>query len=136
MTRVYIDMVADLFHVGHLNIIKKAKKMGDVLIVGIHSDEDVKSYKRTPIICHDQRVEIIKSIKYVDEVIENAPLSITKDFLDKNKINIVVHGDDKSASISDQHKYIIDNNIIKYVNYTKGISTSCIINRIKETKDL
>lgn len=136
MTRVYIDMVADLFHVGHLNIIKKAKKMGDVLIVGIHSDEDVKSYKRTPIICHDQRVEIIKSIKYVDEVIENAPLSITKDFLDKNKINIVVHGDDKSASISDQHKYIIDNNIIKYVNYTKGISTSCIINRIKDIKDL
>jgi len=136
MTRVYIDMVADLFHVGHLNIIKKAKKMGDVLIVGIHSDEDVKSYKRTPIICHDQRVEIIKSIKYVDEVIENAPLSITKEFLDKNKINIVVHGDDKSSSISEQHKYIIENNIIKYVNYTKGISTSCIINRIKNIKDL
>ena len=136
MTRVYIDMVADLFHVGHLNIIKKAKKMGDVLIVGIHSDEDVKSYKRIPIICHDQRVEIVKSIKYVDEVIENAPLSITKDFLDSNKINIVVHGDDKSSSIREQHKYIIENNIIKYVNYTKGISTSCIINRIKDAKDL
>ena len=44
----YIDMVGDLFHVGHLNMFKQARTYGDYLIVGIHSDKTVESYKRKP----------------------------------------------------------------------------------------
>lgn len=136
MTRVYIDMVADLFHVGHLNLIKKAKSLGDELIVGIHSDNDVMSYKRRPIIPFDQRIEIVKNIIHVDEVIKNAPLFLTEDFLKKNNINIVVHGDDITDSLKEQHKVAIEKNIVKYVPYTNNISTTKIIKQIKERKDL
>ena len=47
MTNIYTDMCADLFHWGHVNMLKRAKGLGDKLIVGIHSDEAIKSYKRT-----------------------------------------------------------------------------------------
>ena len=77
MIRVYLDMVGDLFHVGHLNIIKKSKAMGDYLIVGVHSDESVASYKRLPIIKHRDRVDIIESCRYVDEVIAPAPRHVS-----------------------------------------------------------
>ena len=92
MIRVYLDMVGDLFHVGHLNIIKKSKAMGDYLIVGVHSDESVASYKRLPIIKHRDRVDIIESCRYVDEVIAPAPLIITENFINQHNINLVIHG--------------------------------------------
>lgn len=136
MIRVYIDMVADLFHVGHLNLIKQAKELGNKLIVGIHSDEDVISYKRKPVIPYYQRIEIIRCIKYVDEVIENAPLNITEDFLSKNNIDIVVHGDDITESLKEQHKVAIEKNIVRYIPYTNYTSTTKIIKQIKERKDL
>ena len=48
MKRVYVDMVGDLFHIGHINMFKQARELGDYLIVGVHSDKAVESYKRTP----------------------------------------------------------------------------------------
>ena len=47
MVNVYLDMCADLFHWGHVNMLKNAKSMGDRLVVGIHSDETIRSYKRS-----------------------------------------------------------------------------------------
>ena len=61
MTRVYVDMVADLFHYGHANFLRQAKQFGDHLIVGIHSDEVVKEYKRTPILNMKERVDTVSS---------------------------------------------------------------------------
>tara|TARA_R100000808_G_C2147499_1_gene155472 strand:- start:1329 stop:1736 length:408 start_codon:yes stop_codon:yes gene_type:complete len=134
MIRVYVDMVADLFHVGHLNLIQSARKFGDTLIVGIHSDEDVSSYKRMPIINEKDRYEMVRSCRYVDEVIEEAPLKITKEFLEKNKIDFVVHGDDVSDELKRQHQVPLELGIVKYVPYTKGVSTTEIIGKIRETK--
>ena len=131
MTRVYIDMVADLFHVGHLNIIKKAKSLGDILLVGIHSDKDVQSYKRLPIINHADRVSLIESCKYVDLVIPNAPLIITKDFINKHEISLVVHGDDTGSVPIQQHLAPRELGIMKYLPYTSGVSTSDIITKIQ-----
>ena len=135
MTRVYVDMVADLFHVGHLNLIKEAYSCGDAVIVGVHSDEDVESYKRRPTIEEQQRYEMVRSCKYVDEVIEEAPLVITEEFLNDYEIDIVIHGDDVTEEIKRQHKLVLEKGMMKYVPYTKGISTTSIMNKIIEHRD-
>jgi len=55
MTRVYVDMVADLFHYGHVEFLKKARSLGDYLLVGIHADDAVASHKRSTILTMDER---------------------------------------------------------------------------------
>ncbi len=131
MKRVYVDMVADLFHIGHINILKQALQYGDYLIVGIHNDEDVKSYKRMPIINEYDRYEIVRNCKLVDKVIENAPLTVTEEYIKEHKIDYVFHGDDQNAAYSDQHRIPRELGIMVYGKYTPGISTSHIIDKIK-----
>lgn len=66
----YTTGVYDMFHIGHLNILKRAKENCDYLIVGVSTDELVETYKhKRPIIPFEERIEIIKSIRYVDEVV-------------------------------------------------------------------
>ncbi len=132
MIRVYADIVGDLFHIGHLNIFKQARQHGDYLIVGIHSDDSVESYKRRPIFSEQDRYELIKNCRLVDEIIEDAPLVLTKEYINNNKIDVVVHGNDKSPHFEIQHKVPLEMGIMKYLNYTNGISTSEIISKIKE----
>ena len=132
MIRVYTDMVADMFHIGHLNLIKRARSFGDYLIVGVHSDEDVRSYKRAPIITEEQRYEIVKSCSFVDEVIEAAPLIITEDFIKQYKIDLIVRGDDVSAEHLKQQAAAIEMGIMRYLPRTKGISTTDIIDRVRK----
>ena len=131
MIRVYCDIVGDLFHVGHLNLFKQAQAHGTHLIVGVHSDKSVESYKRKPVYHEQDRYELIRNCKLVNEVIEDAPLLITKEFIDDNQIDIVVHGNDKSPHFEQQHKVPLKMGIMRYVEYTDGISTSDIINRVK-----
>ena len=68
---VYATMTGDLFHRGHLEFIKKAKKLGDFLIIGLHPDDVAKRYKREPIIPFEDRKRIIEPIKEVDEIVED-----------------------------------------------------------------
>lgn len=66
----YTTGVFDMFHIGHLNILKRAKEQCDFLIVGVSTDELVQTYKnKTPIIPFDERVAIIKSCRFVDKVV-------------------------------------------------------------------
>ncbi len=92
--RIYIDGIFDLFHFGHLESFRKCKELEtDVyLIVGIIGDDVAEQYKKRPIINENHRYNIVKNIKYVDEIIENPPLIVTKDFMETYKINLVVHG--------------------------------------------
>jgi glycerol-3-phosphate cytidylyltransferase-like family protein len=68
----------------------------------------------------------------VDQIIEDAPLTISKEFIIDNNIDVVVHGNDKNPQFEIQHKVPLDMGIMRYVEYTKGISTSEIIDRIKK----
>jgi len=132
--RVYVDMVADLFHRGHVEFLKSAKKSfkNVYLIVGIHSDSDVASYKRQPIFSMEDRVEIVSACRYVDKVISNAPLKVNEKFLEKWSIDMVVHGDDMCIeTLSNFYPGPVAKNKIKTVPYYPSISTTDIINRIK-----
>ncbi|MFH0898530.1 MAG: adenylyltransferase/cytidyltransferase family protein [bacterium] len=129
--RVYIDMVGDLFHVGHIQAIKKARVFGDYLIVGVCGDEECTSYKRLPILTLEERVAEVQACRYVDEVITDAPVAITDQFINKHKIDIVVHGDDfDQEKMRKYYGAAMDRGILRIVPYTKGISTSDIIRRI------
>ena len=132
MTRVYVDMVADLFHYGHANFLRQAKQFGDHLIVGIHSDEVVKEYKRTPILTMRERVDTVSSCRYVDEVISDAPLVVDLKWLNTHRIDLVVHGDDFSEHMKQLcYKVPINLGILRLVSYTSSISTTEIIQRIE-----
>lgn len=129
--RVYVEVVGDLFHSGHVEFFKKARALGDTLIVGVQSDAVVRKSKRDPVLTLEDRLKVIASCRYVDEVIPNCPLGVTAEWLDQYKIDLVVHGDDfdeKKAKL--QYGPAIDRNILRFVSYTKGISTSDIIGRI------
>jgi len=134
-TRIYSDMAADIFHRGHVEFLKKISKLhkNSHIIIGIHSDKCITKYKRKPIFCMKDRIEIIKSCKFVDEVIKNAPLSITTNFLKIHKIDIVVHGNDMTDFLKKHnYKIPIDLGIMKTVPRWKGISTTKIIKKIKK----
>ena len=53
--RGYVSMVGDLFHVGHINLVRAVRDLGYTVVVGVHSDEEVQSYKRTPVMTLDER---------------------------------------------------------------------------------
>ena len=75
----YTTGVYDLFHIGHLNILKRAKMHCDFLIVGVTTDELCKARKnKYPVIPYDERVEIVKSIRYVDEVVPQTSMDKLK----------------------------------------------------------
>ena len=130
----YTTGVFDLFHIGHLEILRKAKQNCDYLIVGVSTDELVQKYKnKRPIITFEQRIEIIKSIKYVDEVVvqkDRDKLSA----LHKIGFNIMFVGDDwKGSKIfleleMEFKKYGVE---IFYFPYTKNISSTCLRSTLK-----
>ena len=129
--RAYTDGVWDLFHIGHLKLFKKIKKKFGYLIVGIHPDKLVANYKRNPIISHEDRIEIIKSIKYVDEVIENAPF-LTLDLIKKHNIETVATTNTTSFRCNTKDKCALEKLKIFYEFKSSKYHTSDIIKRIKK----
>jgi len=133
-TRVYVDMVGDMWHYGHVNFCRQAKALGDHLIVGICRDEDVIGYKRAPILLGHERVASANGCKYVDEVLyDDVPLVISKEFIDKHKIDIVAHGNDfDTDKLERYYKVPMDLGIFKMLPYTEGISTTELLTRIRD----
>jgi cytidyltransferase-like protein len=87
----YAEGVFDLFHAGHVRLLERGKRLFDRLLVGVNSDQTAQSYKRTPVIPFAQRLEVVRACKYADEVIE-APLVTTLEFMQKHRIDYVLHG--------------------------------------------
>ena len=92
MKKVYVCFGTDIIHNGHIEILKRAAELGEV-IVGVLTDEVIASYKRYPVINLEQRMEIISTIKYVSEVVVQDELDYTKN-LRNIKPDYVVHGED------------------------------------------
>ena len=90
----YTYGVYDLFHIGHINLFKKIKENCDKLIVGVHNDEQVITYKNAPIILYRDRLEIIRCCKYVDEVIPYATEKELIDILCSYPIDVRIIGEE------------------------------------------
>lgn len=90
----YTQGTYDMFHIGHLNLIKNAKRHCDYLIVGVNADDLVEQYKeKRPIVPLNERVEIVRAIKYVDEVVVTTTLD-KKEMWDKLRFDEIYIGDD------------------------------------------
>ena len=132
----YTAGVFDLFHIGHVNLLRNAKSVCDYLIVAVSTDEHVKNYKnKTPVIPYEHRVEVVKSCKYADAIVpqDNGD---RMDAWRKLKFDIMIVGDDWYGT-EKWHEYErqlkeVGVRII-YFPYTKNIS-STMINKILEEK--
>ncbi|MFD2512309.1 iron-containing alcohol dehydrogenase [Pontibacter locisalis] len=137
---VYVIGVFDLFHKGHIELLKKARSLGNRLIVAVNGDEMVSEYKRKPFYSEEDRLEIIRNCKYVDEAFIIRGYD-NKEYLEKFSIDAIVHGNDwergsylKQIRVTEE--YLATRNIdMVLVPYTNGISTSGLIKQIKETRD-
>jgi cytidyltransferase-like protein len=135
-TRVYVDMVGDLFHPGHVALLRAARAFGDQLVVGVLSDETVMAYKRRPIMTMDERVAMIAACRYVDEVIPDSPYRLTQEFLDEHDLALVVHGDDVGADgVADVYGPVHEARLLRLVPRTGDVSTTALIARVRASVD-
>lgn len=133
--RVYVDMVGDLFHAGHVELLRAAKARGDWLIVGVLSDETAASYKRRPIMSLAERVAVVEACRYVDEVVADAPFRVDEEFLAQHVITTVVHGDDLTPEGAEAvYGAAAAAGVLEYVPRTWPISTTDLIQRVLDTR--
>lgn len=131
----YTTGVFDLFHIGHLNLLKRAKEQCEYLIVGVSTDEVVESYKhKTPIIKFEERCAIVEAIRYVDKVVPQASMN-KLDAYKSLKFDVLFHGSDWQGSnmyneiINELAKYNVD---VVFLPHTEGISSSSIRDKTKK----
>jgi len=127
---VFVPMCADFFHHGHINILIRANKLGNV-IVGLITDKGIKSYKKKPFITYNNRKKILQNIKQVKKVLPMNGLKFSW-IAKKYKFDFFVHGNDwrKGPQKNPKKKVIAvmkkwKGKVIE-VPYTKGVSTSKI----------
>ena len=104
---VYVDGAFDLLHQHHIAFLRKARALGDFLVVGVHKDEVVNKYKgyAFPVMNLMERVLGVLSCRYVDEVIIGAPWEVTHDLLNTMNISVVVHGSFYDTTAGGQADY-------------------------------
>lgn len=135
MKSVYIAISADILHHGHINLIKKASKYGN-LIVGVLTDEAVATYKRFPVIDYNQRKFIIENIGGVDKVVPQNTLDYTEN-LKKYMPDYVFHGDDWKDGVQSKIRQNVIDTLKKWggelieIPYTEDVSIDQINNIIK-----
>ena len=127
-TVVYTSGTFDMLHANHIKMIEYARSLGDILIVGVNTDELVESYKSQPIIPFEERIALIKALKYPDIVIPQDSLD-HKDKVKKLNFDVFVVGDDWTGKFD----YLKDLGVdVVYFPYGKGVSSTNLKKRIYE----
>lgn len=123
---VYTGGTFDMLHSNHVRMIEYARGLGEVLIVGVSTDELVCSYKAPPTIPFEERIEIIKSLKYPDIVIPQKSLDHTQ-LVKKLNIDAFVIGDDWTGKYDYLEEFGVK---VFYFPYGAGVSTTKIKQKI------
>lgn len=133
----YTTGVFDMFHVGHLNILEKAKQQCDYLIVGVSTDELVAEYKhKQPIIPFEQRIRIVEAIKYVDKVVPQTSMDKFQAWEDL-RFNVLFHGNDWQGTemYNEQQRKLSAAGVETiFFEYTQGVSSSILKAKMDKTK--
>ena len=130
--RVWADGCYDMAHFGHANSLRQAKALGDYLVVGVHSDAEVTKHKGTPVMNEKDRYKMVRAIKWVDEVVEDAPYVTSLETMDRYECDFCVHGDDVTVDATgvDSYRYVKAANRYKECKRTEGISTTNLVGRM------
>ena len=131
----YTTGVFDLFHIGHLNILKRAKEQCEYLIVGVSTDSLVLDYKKKkPIIPFEERIAIVEAIRYVDEVIPQETMD-KLDAWEKLHYNVMFHGSDWKGStlFEDYEKRFCEKGIdVVFLPHTDGVSSTELTQKLQK----
>ncbi len=133
---IYAGIAVDLIHPGHINVLKEARKYGDI-IIGLLTDEAIATYKKLPHMTYEQRKAVIENIKGVSKVVPQTTLDYRPNLLEL-KPDYVIHGDDWREGVQrETRQQVID--VLKgwggeliEVPYTQGISASGMLESIRE----
>ena len=118
----------DVFHIGHVNILERAKKEGDYLVVGVSSDElNFSKKQRYPIYSQEQRLKIVGSLRFVDEVFLEESLELKSSYIQCFDAEVLVMGDDWAGRFDAMKKHCE----VVYLPRTPSISTTEIIEVVK-----
>ena len=125
--------VYDMFHIGHLNILRRAKEQCDYLIVGVSTDENVLRYKhKEPVIPYEQRKAIVEAIRYVDKVVPQEDMDKFAAW-EKYHFDVIFHGDDWKGSAmynEIERKLSAVGCAMVFLPHTEGISSTDIVKKI------
>lgn len=129
----YTTGVFDLFHIGHLNIIRRAKERCGKLIVGVSTDDAVVSYKhKVPTVSFSERIQIVKAIRYVDYVVAQAEMDKFKAW-EKLHYNVMFHGSDwKNSDMYNEIEAKL-NKVgvnVEFLPHTDGVSSTILAQKI------
>lgn len=131
----YTTGVFDMFHVGHLNILRRAKEQCDYLIVGVSTDELVRQYKgKSPIICQENRFEIVQAIRYVDKVVWQVNMDKLAAW-QSLRFNVMFHGDDwKNTEMYQRYQKEFQEVGVEmvFLPHTDGVSSTLIRAKLGE----
>ena len=118
----------DVFHIGHVNILERARQEGDYLIVGVSSDAlNFSKKQRYPIYSQADRIKILESLRFVDEVFVEESLELKAEYIQNSKADVFVMGDDWAGKFDDMSQYCE----VIYLPRTPSISTTEIIEVVK-----
>lgn len=134
--RVYMDGCFDMMHYGHCNALRQARALGDQLVVGVVSDDEITANKGPPVTPLNERMIMVSAVKWVDEVIPDAPYAITEEFMkklfDEYNIDYIIHGDDPCILPDGSDAYALAKKAGRYkqIKRTEGVSSTDIVGRM------
>ncbi len=117
----------DVFHVGHIRILNRARELGDRLVVGVSSDAlNIAKKGRPPVFDENERIEIVSNLKAVDEVFVEESLELKRDYIEKFGADVLAMGDDWAGRFD----FVSDLCEVVYFPRTPSVSTTALIEHI------